>query len=108
MSVVVAERQIGYANLGSIVQGRVSIEAPQPDQNDWRCEYVVALPGHERRAYAMGIDSFQALHLAMQAAVAEVSRTEAFKNGHLTVFDEPILTLDDLKQCFGLSRILGH
>ncbi len=107
MSAVIAEREIGYSNLGSTILGGIRIEAPQPDQNDWRCEYFVALPGLDRRAYAMGVDSFQALHLAMQSAVVEVAASKAFKAGHLTVFGEPILTLADLKQCFGLSRLPG-
>ncbi len=107
MSAVIAQRELGYSNLGSTVPGRVVIEAPEPDQNDWRCFYSVSLPGMDFRRRTVGVDSFQALQLAMVSAVSEIARSQAFKSGHLTVFGEPLLTVDDLKQCFGLPRLHG-
>ena len=107
MNAVIAERELGYSSLGSTVLGRVAIGAPEPDQNDWRCEYQIDYPGLNIRRRVVGLDSFQALHLAMEAAVAEVARSSAFKAGHLTIFGEPILTHDDLKQTFGVTHILG-
>lgn len=107
MSAVIAERELGYANLGATVPGRVVIEAPEPDENDWRCFYSVSLPGMDFRRRTMGVDSFQALQLAMVSAVSEIANSEAFKAGRLTAFGEPLLTVDDLKQCFGLLRLHG-
>jgi hypothetical protein len=107
MSAIVAEREIGYSNLGQTLLGRVAIETPEPDQGDWRCRYRVELPGMNVSRRTAGVDSFQALHLAMQAAVAELATSKAFKAGHLTIFGEPIVTHDDLKQSFGVSRLFG-
>ena len=42
---------------------------PAPDQNDWRCEFVIHWPtGPAVRSYAMGVDSTQALVLALHNA----------------------------------------
>jgi len=107
MSTIIAERELGYTNFGSTVSGRVVIEAPEPDEADWRCFYSVSLPGMDFRRRTMGVDSFQALQLAMVSAVSEIANSDAFKTGRLTVFGEPLLTVDDLKQCFGLPRLHG-
>ncbi len=107
MTAVIAERELGYSNLGSTVIGRVAIEAPEPDINDWRCAYVIDLPGLSMRRRTVGVDSFQALQLAMQIVASELAASSAFKAGHLTIFGEPIVTHADLKQSFGVQRLLG-
>jgi hypothetical protein len=100
---IVAERAIDCDG----VAGRISIYAPQPDQNDSRCEYELAWPGYHRRSYAMGIDSFQSLQLAMSSAVVDVAASNDFKGGRLGALGGVLTTIDDLKQFFGMSRIPG-
>ena len=53
---------------------------PQSDQNGWRCDYVINWPERPvRRKYAMGVDSVQALILALSIVETEL------QNGHWPV-----------------------
>ena len=44
------------------------VEKPKPDGADFRCEYAIEGGGLERRSYGMGVDSIQALLLALSRA----------------------------------------
>ena len=107
MSAVIAERELGCVSLGSTVRGRVCFEALEPDDRCWHCVFVIDLPGTSVRRRVFGEDSFQALLLAMRSAISEIANCQAFKSGLLTIFDEPIQSIVDLKQAFGVTRIIG-
>ncbi len=52
---------------------RVAWMQPFPWKNAWSCEYVIEWPGRLRRSRrAVGVDSVQALLLAMKSASAEL------------------------------------
>ena len=42
--------------------------APLPDRESFRCDYEIDWPENSRHHYAMGVDSLQALTLALQKA----------------------------------------
>ena len=50
----------------------VTIYLPQAVGEDWRCAYEIGWPSGPRRAAANGVDSVQALLLAMQMIGAEL------------------------------------
>jgi hypothetical protein len=107
MSAVIAERELGCTSTGSTVRGRVMIEAPEPELDYWRCTYAIDLPGLNTRRRTAGIDSFQALQLAMQIVASELAASGTFKAGNLTIFDKPVITHDDLRESFDLHRLPG-
>ncbi len=107
MGSVIAERELGYAHQGAVVRGRLSFEAPEPDDRCWRCFFEIDLAGASVRRRVLGEDSYQALQLAMRSAVSEIALSDAFKSGQLTIFDEPVQTIDRLKESFGVTHILG-
>jgi hypothetical protein len=55
---------------------------PWPDHN-YFCPYQIKGAGDERVGYAAGIDSFQALHLALSILRAEVEALNKQLNGRL-------------------------
>jgi hypothetical protein len=96
MSAVIAERELKCDGRLTLIR----IYEPQPDQADWRCDYEISWPSAPRRSYAMGVDSFQALQLAMFKIATDVSVSDDFKAGRVALFGEPMTTLDQLHQIF--------
>lgn len=73
---VVCEREFNTVIDGEAVPILVRWVKPQPDQADWRCEYVITWPnGSVRRGYAMGVDSAQALILAFRSVSTDLELT---------------------------------
>ena len=97
MSAVIAEREMKCGGQLALIR----IFEPQPNQADWRCEYEIAWPAApQRRSYAMGVDSFQAIQLAMFKISTDVGVSDAFKAGELSMFGEAMTTPAELKQFF--------
>ncbi|MEE7502347.1 DUF6968 family protein [Methylobacterium mesophilicum] len=44
----------------------VSIYAPESQDGVWVCRYTIDWPDQKRQSFAAGVDSIQALHLALQ------------------------------------------
>jgi len=104
---IVAERALDYFGAEGVSTGSLRVDAPKPDQNNWRCEFAVSWPGFERRHYTMGVDSYQALLLALHSVGSEIAGSEDFKAGRIGVFGERIRTRRELKEIFGLHRLPG-
>jgi hypothetical protein len=96
VTAVIAERELGCES----GPAHIRVFTPQPDRGDWRCDYEITWPTGTRRSYAMGVDSFQALHLAMLSISTEVEVSDPFKAGQLKLFDEPVTTIAALHQRF--------
>jgi len=62
--VIILERTF---NIGS-ESIRLEVDQPRPDGDDFRCEFRLQGAGLAREAYGMGVDSIQALLLALQHA----------------------------------------
>jgi hypothetical protein len=84
MPTVIASRTIDLDNpSGSPVQ--VSIMQPEPDSNDYRCEFeIVGLGEKTINSYAMGVDSTQALILTLQMIGTRLYTSDEGKAGHLS------------------------
>ncbi len=77
MSEVVCDREFGLTIDG--VERRVVVEWMKPHRykGDWRCDWVIHWPHHpEQTRYAVGVDSVQALLLAMKSVSSELYNVE--------------------------------
>ena len=90
MDVVFIERRF---ELGDSATVTVRFLRPEPDGNDYRCDYKIVWPDRERSSYAMGIDAVQALLLAMQKAHVELQVSPEYKAGALCYLGERDLRL---------------
>ena len=74
---------------------RVAWMKPIARENDWSCEYVIEWPDRPRRSRRiMGVDSVQALLLAMKSASAELydAEPQVFWFDPDDILDLPILS----------------
>jgi hypothetical protein len=104
---VVAERQLDFFGADGVVAGVIRIEAPRPDRGASTCDWTVTWPGFESKRYTTGVDSYQAISLALLATVAEIASSDDFKGGRIGVFGEKICTRRELKEIFGIHRLPG-
>ncbi len=104
MNHVVVQRALDYRGPGG---GSALIEvyqpAPTPGHDDWRCEFRLSWPNYEKLGYAIGIDAWQALRLAMNLAPAYVSATADFKSGLIGIWGKPLTTYEGICECFDVK-----
>ena len=87
---MVCEREYNTTINGEVRPILVQWMQPRPDEHHWRCDFTIAWPeGPERHSYAMGVDSAQALILALFTAGSEL------QTGRWPVqwFDDPVNVL---------------
>tara|TARA_R110001606_G_scaffold97275_1_gene215035 strand:+ start:213 stop:536 length:324 start_codon:yes stop_codon:yes gene_type:complete len=94
MDAVFVEREVECATDSGSVKGFIRVFKPMPDQNDWRCDYALKWADFEKRFYAMGVDAFQALQLAMSIVPAHVGMSADFKAGRLRFLEEPLTDMN--------------
>ncbi len=84
MPTIIASRMLDLAgSSGSPVQ--VSILQPEPDGNDYRCEFqIVGLGEKTINSYGMGVDSTQALVLTLQQIGTRLYTSNEGKAGQLS------------------------
>lgn len=71
---VIAERFFQFEGPNGRSEVIVSIGTPHPipdEDSDWYCPYRIEGPDHIREQYAMGVDSLQALLMAISAVRAD-------------------------------------
>jgi hypothetical protein len=59
---------------------------------EYRCDYAIIWPDRERRSYAVGVDSIQALMLAMSSVFSDLECSEEYKTGQLFYLGELVTT----------------
>jgi hypothetical protein len=96
MRQLVAERALEYSGESGIEAGFARVFLPFDEGQNWRCDYEIVWPGYEAKLYARGVDSWQALQLAMQIIPVVISATEAFKAGKLGWIDGKIDSKEEL------------
>ncbi|HEY0734109.1 MAG TPA: hypothetical protein VGD69_04320 [Herpetosiphonaceae bacterium] len=91
---VAAQREFTVIRAG--VAGKLSVEIGIPIQDvetvsgyDWRCPVRIVDGDTIRERRACGVDSFQALRLAMQMAQDEVEQLAAEDGCHVDLFGAP-------------------
>ncbi|WP_372518154.1 DUF6968 family protein [Polyangium jinanense] len=84
---VVAERilEFRHSQESKPKNVRVRISAPQKEGNDWSVVYEIRGPGRRReKRKVWGIDSVQALHMAMGSVPVDVRGIEMLTGGKVT------------------------
>jgi hypothetical protein len=95
VSDIVCEREYQTEIDGVVRPIQVSWDRPQPDQNNWRCDYRIFWPGGEvSNGYAGGADSTQALLLGMKQVSAILYHTQppVFLYEPDDILDLPVLS----------------
>lgn len=85
---VIASRILTMTVDGADVEVPVRIFAPIDRGDHWRCEFEIGWPERMRRGKGYGIDSVQALLIAMQCIGVELYSSEAHEGGRLK-WDRP-------------------
>jgi hypothetical protein len=92
---VFVERE--YVCAGQPMVVRFYQPTQQPTE-EYKCEYEIRWPERTRRRHAYGVDSIQALILAMNIVHVELTISDHYKAGQLTYFstsDLGLPVLDD-------------
>ena len=61
----------------------ITIHLPVDMQDHWRCDYEIGWPEGIKRAKGLGIDSVQALLIALKNIGAEIYASDAHRSGRL-------------------------
>ena len=61
----------------------ITLHLPVDTQDHWRCDYEIGWPQGVRRANGLGIDSVQALLIALMNIGAEIYASDAHRSGRL-------------------------
>ena len=68
----------------------------QMPKAEYKCQYEILWPDQQRRRHAFGVDSIQALILAMGIVHVELTMSDYYKDGQLTYFSSSDLGLPAL------------
>jgi hypothetical protein len=63
---IIAKRNLAVRLPSGDNQVEISIHAPELQDGVWTCRYQIGWPNQNRASFAAGVDSIQALHLALQ------------------------------------------
>ncbi|QGM47156.1 DUF6968 family protein [Methylocystis heyeri] len=78
----IAEREF-HLKTDPLARVVLSVEAPLMDGDDFRCDYCIEWPSGAEHGHAFGVDSLQALVLALQRAGADIHASMYAKSGDL-------------------------
>ena len=85
---IIATRLLKLSRAGSDIDIPIRIFAPERSGSAWSCRYEIDWPEGKETMNASGIDSVQALVLALQMIGADIYSSSYHKSGKL-VFDAP-------------------
>jgi len=72
-SAVIAERELDGQFEGKPCKVTIRFGAPQQDESgSWNCPFSISSPRGELRRYGAGVDSLQALRIALAMAAAQL------------------------------------
>ena len=80
-------RRVYTLSGGTTTEVVVEIQRPVPDQSDYRCDYSIGWPDGQKLSHAMGVDSVQALVLALKKLAVDISTSDEALSGRLTWLD---------------------
>ena len=84
---VVAERRLIVTGPSGDTEVSVRLFQPENEEGMWICRYEIDWPNERRSYFAGGVDSFQALILALQMIGAEIDASAYHKAGSLKWFE---------------------
>ena len=81
---LIAQRELEYiTDDGAAVTVPVSLFSPEKNDSDWGCKYTIGWPNGVESRIAYGIDSVQALVLAIQSIGHSLYSSDYHKTGRL-------------------------
>jgi hypothetical protein len=86
---IVASRSLKIRQAKGETVVAVRIFTPQPHENHWSCAYEIDWPEGKREFAAHGVDSMQALILALKMIGSEIYTSDYHKTRKLVWDDEP-------------------
>jgi len=81
---IVAGRLLELQSAHGNVSVEIRIFMPQPDREHWSCAYEIDWPEGTRKFAAHGLDSMQALILALNMIGSEIYTSDYHKSGKLS------------------------
>jgi len=84
-SMMIASRLLKLRDGGAEIEIPIRIFAPEQSGNAWSCRYEIDWPEGTWTMAAGGVDSVQAIHLAMQMIGSEIYTSSFYKSGNLMV-----------------------
>ena len=85
---IAAERILFIKTAGEPIPVPIRIDVPFYERNAWTCDFSIGWPEGVFRHHGMGLDSVQAIRLALQMIAIHVYASPYHKAGTL-YFDEP-------------------
>lgn len=94
---IVAEREFMIIEGAELRPARVLVYAPEKiSDNEWKCEYRLVGFSKDRARKAYGVDSYQALYLALKILATEIAITDEYKGGKLTLFGKADFDINEM------------
>jgi hypothetical protein len=87
-AMIILTRVLKLADEDGDIAVPIRIHLPVDMEDHWKCEYEIGWPVNPRRSKACGIDSVQALLIALQTVGVELYTSEAHQSGKLR-WDRP-------------------
>jgi uncharacterized protein DUF6968 len=84
---VIATRRLKLQLPAEEIDVSVRIFLPEADNDSWRCAYEIDWPNEKRSSAAVGVDSVQALILALQKIGIEIYTSDYHRQGQLGWFE---------------------
>jgi hypothetical protein len=81
--VIIATRTLKFRNGSGDVEIRIDIFSPERDGNAWKCSYEIGWPHGKWSSYAAGLDSVQAILLALHKIGVEIYFSDYHETGKL-------------------------
>ena len=80
---LIATRTLKFAGESGNIAIPIRIFAPERIGGEWSCRFEIDWPAVKRKASAVGLDSMQAIVLALQMIGSEIYATNYHKSGKL-------------------------
>lgn len=76
-------RTLTYASESGDIPVPITIDAPRQGERDWSCAYEIGWPDGPRRSFGYGIDTTQAMLLALKAIGTDLYTSDYHRSGRL-------------------------
>jgi len=80
---IIIQRSLTYKVAAASVEIPITVHLPQHGKHDWICAYDIAWPDGTRHGFGYGIDSAQALLLALHAIGTDIYTSDYHQSGQL-------------------------
>lgn len=86
--VIIASRFLTFRSETGDIKIPINIFAPERDDGAWKCRYEIGWPDDVWKSYGAGVDSVQALNIALEKIGIELYTSEFHKSERL-IWEKP-------------------